>query len=274
MVMHVLKKCIFCRFEFLAGNWSQIDHNVLFLNMSGQECKNCKSIVGGNFCPKCGQATNTHRINALYFLHDIPHSILHVDKGFPYTFWQLIKRPARALDEYLAGRRIQYFRPFSYVLIMSAICVLIVSRIRNYMEDLQQHAGEASTHSSFFSHYQAVFIFLMIPLVGSITWLVFRRDKYNFWEHLLINTYLAAQLNVLLVLINVFSLFKYLITGSDSYSITMFMGVFMIYYAFTFSGLMSSENRGWLLGLKLGLMCFLLSSVYITAMIFAGITKG
>ena len=242
--------------------------------MSSQECKNCNSIVEGNFCPQCGQASNTHRINALYFLHDIPHSILHVDKGFPYTFYQLIKRPARALDEYLSGRRVGYFRPLSYVLIMSAICVLIVGRIRIYMQELQQHSGKVSTHASFFSHYQAVFIFLMIPFAGGITWFVFRKNKYNFWEHILINTYLAAQLNVLLVLISVFSLVKYLITGSDSYSITIFMSVFMFYYAFTFSGLMNSGNRGLSFGLKLGLMCFLLSSVYITAMIFAGITTG
>lgn len=242
--------------------------------MSTLECKNCNSVVDGNFCPQCGQATKTHRINALYFLHDIPHSVFHVDKGFPYTFYQLIKRPAQALDEYLDGRRVRYYRPLSYVLIMSAICVLIVSRIRIYMQELQQHLGKASDHTSFLSHYQAVFIFLMIPLAGGITWLVFRKNKYNFWEHILINTYLAAQLNVLLVLINVFSLFKYLISGSASYSITIFMTVFMVYYAFTFSGLMNTEKKGFSFGLKLGLMCFLLSSVYITAMIFAGITTG
>ena len=126
--------------------------------MSTQECKNCNTVVDGNFCPQCGQASNTHRINGLFFLHDIPHSILHVDKGFPYTFYQLIKRPARALDEYLAGRRVKYYRPLSYVLIMSTICVLIVSRIRIYIQE-HQYLGNSVDHASFFSHYQAVFIF-------------------------------------------------------------------------------------------------------------------
>ncbi|MEO6232649.1 MAG: DUF3667 domain-containing protein [Ferruginibacter sp.] len=239
--------------------------------MTTVSCKNCDNLFEGKFCPQCGQAASTHRVNALYFLHDIPHSVLHVDKGFPYTFYQLVKRPARALDEYLAGRRVSYDRPFSYVLIMSAISVLIVGRIRTYMQELQQHTGEPLHNNSFFSHYQAVFIFLMIPLGGAITWLVFRKNKYNFWEHILINTYLAAQLNVLLVLINVFSLLNYLIRGSAGYSITVFMTAFMVYYAFTFSGLMNAKEKGFTLGLKLSIMCFLLSSVYITAMIFAGI---
>ena len=237
------------------------------------ECKNCNSFFDGKFCPRCGQAANTHRINALYFLHDIPHSVLHVDKGFPYTFYQLVKRPARAMDEYLAGRRVSYDRPLSYVLIMSAISVLIISRIRSYMQQLQQPTGEPLAHTSFLSHYQAIFIFLMIPLAGAITWLVFRKNKYNFWEHILINTYLAAQLNVLLVLISIFSLLKYLIMGSANYSITAFMTGFMLYYALTFSGLMINGMKGFTLGLKLGLMCFLLASVYITAMIFAGIVS-
>ena len=242
--------------------------------MATVECKNCNSLFEGKFCPQCGQSATIHRINALYFLHDIPHSVLHVDKGFPYTFYQLVKRPARALEEYLAGRRVSYDRPFSYVLIMSAISVLIVSRVRSYILQLQQHTGKPLAHSSFLSHYQAVFIFLMIPLAGAITWLVFCKNRYNFWEHILINTYLAAQLNVLLVIINVFSLLKFLITGSANYSITIFMTGFMLYYALTFSGLMKTGIKGVTLGLKLGLMCFLLSSVYITAMIFAGIVTA
>ena len=87
----------------------------------------------------------------------------------------------------------------------------------------------------------------------------------------IVNTYLAAQLNVLLVLISVFSLLKYLITGSAGYSITVLMTVFMVYYSLTFTGLMNTGKNGFTLGLKLGLMCFLLASVYISAMIFAGI---
>jgi hypothetical protein len=239
--------------------------------MSTQECKNCNHEYEGKFCPQCGQASNTHRINALYFLHDIPHSVLHVDKGFPYTFYQLIKQPARVLEEYLAGRRVRYERPLGYVLVMSAISVLITSRIKNYIQELEQHTGKPLISGSFLSHYQAFFIFLMIPLAAGITWLVFCKNKYNFWEHILINTYLAAQLNVLLVLINIFSLVKYLMTASASYSITIFMTLFMVYYAFTFSSLMKTEKKRTSLSLKLALMCFLLSSVYITAMIFAGI---
>lgn len=236
-----------------------------------KNCKNCGQSVEGNFCPGCGQAAKVHRINAAYFLHDIPHSILHVDKGFPYTFWQLIKRPAKALDEYLEGKRVRFDRPFGYVLIMSAISALLINRIRLLIQYVHlKRTGEALVqHQSFFTNYQSVFIFLMIPLASFCTWLVFKKNRYNFWEHALINTYMAAQLNVLLVLIHVFSLIKFLITGSAHYYLTLFITGFMTYYAITFSGLMHKEVLGWKLGLRLGLMCFLLASVYSTCMSFA-----
>ncbi|MEO6406040.1 MAG: DUF3667 domain-containing protein [Ferruginibacter sp.] len=236
-------------------------------------CKNCNEFFEGNFCPNCGQAAKVHRINALYFLHDIPHSVLHVDKGFPYTFLQLLVRPAKALQEYLAGKRARFDRPFSYVILMSAISAVVVTQVRMLIQKLSSPGNTSgmADHQSFFSHYQGVFIFLMIPLTGLVTWLLFRKNKYNFWEHILINTYLAAQLNVLLIIIAAFSLVKFFITGSADYSITIFVTGFMTYYAICFSGLMYPEVKGFTLGMKLGLMCFLLASLYITGMKVTGI---
>ncbi len=243
--------------------------------MSTNVCKNCNVIISGRFCSNSGQPANVHRIDAGYFLHDIPHSILHVDKGFPYTFMQLIKRPAKALQEYIDGKRVQFFRPMAYVVLISAICSVLISWIRKYIRQIHfSRTGEAlSEHPSFFSHYQSVFIFLMIPVVSAITYLMFKKSRYNFWEHVLINTYLAAQLNVLLLLIQLFLLINLLMTGSLSFSLIIFMTGFMTYYALTFSGLMYKEVTGWKLGLRLGIMCFLLASVYATAISFSGLLQ-
>ena len=241
--------------------------------MSNTNCKNCGFEVTGNYCSNCGQQAHIHKIDAKYFLHDIPHSILHVDKGFPYTFLQLIKRPANAMQEYLDGKRALYFRPFAYVILMSAISSLLINKMRSIIQQVHtSRTGEVIVqHQSFFSHYQSVFIFLMIPIVSLCTWLVFKKFQFNFWENVLINTYLAAQLNVLLVIIQLYSLIKFLITGSPKYSLIIFITCFMTYYALTFSGLMHKQMKPLPLGLRLGLMCFLLASVYATAMSFTGI---
>lgn len=242
--------------------------------MSTTACKNCNHISIGNFCSNCGQPLNIHRIDAHYFLHDIPHSILHVDKGFPYTFLQLIVRPAKALKEYLEGKRVNFFRPMGYVVLMSALCSVLINWIKKWAlkKSLAIPGGNAE-HHSFFSQYPSLFIFVMIPVVSISSYLVFKKCHYNFWEHVLINTYLAAQLNVLLVLLQLFLLLNLFATGSIFFSLIIFMTCFMTYYAITFSGLMHREIKGGELGMRLGLMCFILATVYATAISFSGLLR-
>lgn len=242
-------------------------------------CKNCNHNIEGNFCQQCGQPAQVHRINAAYFLHDIPHSVFHIDKGLFYTFWRLMKRPGETLGEYLQGRRVKHYRPFAYVLMLSAISALIVHWNTSLLLHLEkQKTGiAASVTEHFFTKYQSIFIFLMIPVVTLCTWLVFKKNRYNFWEHMLINTYMAAQLNVLVVLIQLFILIKYVITGTAHYPYIFFMIIFMTgfmtYYATTFSTLMKTKEQSWRLGFKLGIMCFILATIYSTAMALAGITS-
>lgn len=247
--------------------------------MSNTFCKNCELPLEGNFCKHCGQPANVHRVNAAYFLHDIPHSVFHIDKGLFFTFFQLLKRPGKTLKEYLEGRRVNHYRPFAYVIMLSAISALMVHWNISLIQYLQeQRTGtrlEVTEH--FFAKYQSIFIFLMIPFATICTWLVFKENHYNFWEHMLVNTYLAAQLNVIIILMQVFILIKYLLTGNAHYPYviftTLFMTGFMTYYATTFSTLMKPDVPSLRLGIKLTLMCFMLATIYATSMAVAGITS-
>lgn len=247
--------------------------------MSAIVCKNCDHHFKGNFCPECGQSAHVHKVNAVYFMHDIPHSVFHVDKGLLFTFRQLLTRPGKTLYEYLDGKRVNHYRPFAYVLMLSAISSVILHWNRLLIHYLQErHTGQVvQTTEGFFAKYQSVFIFLMIPLVTLITWVIFSRNKFNFWEHLLINTHLAAQLNVLLVLMQIFVLIKYLVTGSphyeSAYFLTLFMTGFMTYYAITFSDLMKIRERPRRLGLKMALMCLLLATLYAMGMALTGVAR-
>ncbi len=239
-----------------------------------QNCLNCHHNFSGVFCPLCGQNVHEHRINAAYFLHDIPHSVFHIDKGLWYTFIQLMKRPGPASKEYLAGKRINHYRPFAYVIILSAFTSLVIHWIRKLIQYsyFRQTGQTLDWGEGFFTKYQSLFIFLMIPVVSLCTWLVFKKSRYNYWEHMLVNTYMAAQLNVLLIIMYIFSLCKFLVMRNPSFNLTIFITGFMFYYAFTFSRLIRGEGiSGLQLGIRLGLMCFFLALVYATGMSFAGI---
>jgi hypothetical protein len=242
--------------------------------MSSIICKNCDHHFKGNFCPQCGQSAKVEPIDVKYFLHDIPHSILHVDKGFFYTLGKLISSPGPSLKNYLEGKRVKYFRPFAFVLIMSTISTLLI-KLCDSLINLKLHKiNPEKTYTfgiSFFSKYPSLLIFILIPLLSFITWVTFIKRKYNYWEHFLVNTYLAAYLNVFFLIINVFSVVKFYVTGSGNINYTFFMFFFMAYYAHAFGGLLTEKGKFMQTFLRLFIMDFFLATIYMTAFSFTGI---
>lgn len=237
-------------------------------------CKNCDHHFKGNYCPHCGQSAHVEAITAKYFLHDIPHSVLHIDKGFFYTLGRLFVNPGFTLRDYLAGKRVRHFRPFAFVLIMSTIATLLIKGC-DYLINIRYEQENPGTRlqfgNGFWSHYPSLLIFILIPLLSVITWLVFRRHRYNYWEHFLLNTYLAAYLNVFLLVINLFRVFKYYSTGGLSVNYTVFMFFFMTYYGYAFGRLMKTEGNVLKNTLLILLMNVLLATVYMTAFSLTGI---
>jgi hypothetical protein len=237
-------------------------------------CKNCNHHFKGNYCPECGQSAKVEKIGFSYFVHDIPHSVLHVDKGFFYTLRRLFINPGLALREYLAGKRVRHFRPFAFVLIMSTACTLLIRLIEKiinwqYMED---NPGKMIDSSRlFFARYPAILIFIMIPLLSLVTWLFFRKRGYNYWEHFLVNTYLAAYLNIFFLIIKISLLVKYYLTGSVQINYSIFMFLFMAYYGHAFVRLIAdAKEKGRVAITMLPVNC-LLATLYMTAFSITGI---
>src|SRR5689334_20385034 len=96
-------------------------------------CKNCHFQYEGKFCPDCGQKADTERITYHSLAHEIPHSILHIDKGIFFTMKELFIRPAATLKEYMAGRRVKHFKPLAYVLILTAFSTFISHLVDSYL---------------------------------------------------------------------------------------------------------------------------------------------
>jgi hypothetical protein len=237
-------------------------------------CKNCAHHYKGNFCPTCGQPATVEHIGFKYFLHDIPHSVFHIDKGFFYTLGILISNPGQALKNYLAGKRVKFFKPFAFVILMSTICTILIKGI-NYLINVRFQSLNSGRiinfEGSFFEKYISVLIFLLIPLLSFITWLCFKKRKYNYWEHFLVNTFLAAYLNVFFLLISIYQAVKYYITQNYKVNYTLFMFLFMAYYGHAFGKLMNDKGTVLQNILIMILMNFLIAFVYMNAFSLTGI---
>jgi Protein of unknown function (DUF3667) len=247
--------------------------------MSIVTCKNCAHHYKGNFCPTCGQPATVEHIGFKYFIHDIPHSVFHVDKGFFYTFKELILRPGKTLREYLDGKRIKHYRPFAYVLLMATIYILATNGLHALTVFIESKKGFSINFNkgSFFQQYLSLFLFLMIPLASLVTWLVLMKERYNYWEHFLVNTYVTAQLTIVFLLMQIITCVLVIITNDDSvgFNVGLIITPFMFYVAFIFRNLVN-PNKGHRLkySLEFALICFLLAFIYISGMSITGIINN
>lgn len=158
-------------------------------------CLNCATQFNGNFCSECGQKAATHRFTIHEWLHEIPHSILHVDGGFFQTFKNLSLRPGKMIREYLDGRRKSYFSPFLYMLIWCGVFVVISSLFA--MKTAGEKPEITNLMSAYLhiqaSYYKPLVVAMVLPVsLGSL--LVFWRSGYYYAEHLVLNTFVIAQM--------------------------------------------------------------------------------
>lgn len=175
-------------------------------------CLDCGTPLTDRFCAHCGQPANTHRITLKHLLlHDLPHSVWHVDKGLVYTFYQMITRPGLTIRGYLAGQRTRQFRPVSYLLLLVGLSALVMSA---FQLDLHQAmlAGQPTAAgappqalmSVVMERYLSITVkhpylmqLVLMPLNSLVAWWLLRRAGYNYAEVLLAGCFIGGTLTVL-----------------------------------------------------------------------------
>ena len=195
-------------------------------------CLNCGHTYMGNFCPQCGQKKNTHKFTLVNILHEVPHSVFHVDKGFPYTFKELIYRPGNAIREYISGKRVTHFSPFAYLLILCTIRTFVDHRVTSLMDKhytINPHILFPEV-GLFFKAYPALMLCLLVPFLSFWSWLFNRQSGYTYWENFVMNVYLMAQFNVFFIASKLITLF----TGWESNKVTIQLVCFVAYLSFAY----------------------------------------
>lgn len=162
-------------------------------------CKNCNDTYKGNYCPNCGQPAETHKLNFHFLLHDIQHGIFHFDNGIFYSIAQLFKRPGHTIREYLQGKRVKHFKPISMVVILATIYGLLIhffdiSLIKETLSLSSSYENFIKEKSKdWIEHHYAWATLLTLPIYTLASFLIFRKLKYNYIEHLVLNSFAASQ---------------------------------------------------------------------------------
>lgn len=155
-------------------------------------CLNCHHRLAGPFCHHCGQSASVPpRITAHHLLHELPHTIWHVDHGIVYTVREMLLRPGLSIKRFLAGERKPFFHPLSLLILVGGVSAFLfgVFHIVPYdthqpgltprMQEVQQQVLHI------IQRFQAWLSILFLPVSATIaTPLLRRRTGYTWAEQL------------------------------------------------------------------------------------------
>ncbi|MHC1737469.1 MAG: DUF3667 domain-containing protein [Ignavibacteriaceae bacterium] len=164
------------------------------------QCKNCNNKFLGNYCNNCGQSAKVEKIDFKSLWEDAISIIFkYYEKGIIFSVKQLFTRPGDTIREYLEGKRVSHFKPFSLLLMFAALYGILIN-----ISGIDVFFGEESSSGLnefgdlnnrmrwIFSNYSFA-VFLTVPLFSICSYLTFNKYKYNFAEHIILNTFLACQ---------------------------------------------------------------------------------
>jgi hypothetical protein len=231
-------------------------------------CKNCKQHYKGRFCNNCGQSAETHEINFHFLWHDIQHGLIHFDKGLVYTIKELFTRPGYTIREFIEGQRVKHFKPISLVLVLAGIYGFfthyfdISPIIQISVDTEEQKVINVKEITDWISSHHAFTTLILLPFTSLGTYWAFKKEKYNFIQHIVINSFLSG-LHIILRLLFLPLLFLFdKENGKTILTIPDIIGAaFTIWALYQFFDYLPKKTRIWKIILSyiyLGLM-FVLS---------------
>jgi hypothetical protein len=212
-------------------------------------CKNCENIFTGNFCNNCGQAANIHPINHRHIIKEISDSIIKVNNGFIFTVKQLFLYPGKTIHEYIDGKRIKYFKPVTFILVLATFYTFLEHSFnrKTFLEEILLEFKNLMFQGKFVNSnvfkildwmisHTGYSILLSIPIFSLASFFAFYKSKNNYYKHLILNNYLFGETIVFYIFIGIISHFisnKLVLNYFDIFrDILIFTYTIYVYYQY------------------------------------------
>ena len=150
------------------------------------QCLNCDGVTTENFCCRCGQKVDTHRITIRHFIsHHLLHGVWHLEKGIFFTLKEAFVRPGQAALDYIGGKRVRYYNVFYLSLLLLGLNIVVVHFLQKYHLSDSLNSSDDATFDFLSTNVKFV-VFALVPLLALNSLLFFPKLKLNFAEHLII----------------------------------------------------------------------------------------
>jgi len=163
-------------------------------------CKNCNHHFEGKFCNNCGQSADTHRLDYKFLFKNLRKNFLkYFHGGIFYSAVQLFKRPGHTIREYIEGKRVKHFEPIALLLTLATLYGLLYHTFGiNLFVDVSNNSSASETNNMnlinrWFSNNYSLATLLFVPIYSIASFIVFRKQQYNFIEQVYLNTFLGSQ---------------------------------------------------------------------------------
>ena len=177
-------------------------------------CKNCNSSIESkqHFCANCGAKIITEKITIAGIFDQVNEEFLNLDNKLLRTFKVLSLSPEKVVVSYIEGLRKRYVNIISYLAISLTLLGFQFFLIKRFFGDqLTSTAGTTGNPqidefalklNDIVSDYIGPITVIFIPIMALATFFVFsKKIKFNYAEHIIINTYTTAHYNIIMVLI-------------------------------------------------------------------------
>ena len=209
--------------------------------LSNTVCKNCSQRFEGAFCNNCGQDARVRRIDSTYIVDEVTNNLFQLNRGLFFTMKRLALKPGDSIKEFLEGKRKQYVKPLSYVLVTSALYVLTTFflGLNTFFQDFTEgftsgvtDEGDAVAAAilnilTWLTNNHTYTVLLTLPLFSAASYLAFKRSRYNYFEHLILNMYITGQ-QMLIYLLSSFTV----VEDSITEAIPSLLGIAFSFWAF------------------------------------------
>lgn len=170
---------------------------------SATTCLNCGAHVQDRFCARCGQSAHVPKFTWRYVLQELPTGLFAWDKGFLYTAKALFTRPGPAIADYIAGKRVQHFRPLPMLAFCAGILGLLglYAPVPEQLLDTEEKKRSIQQLTDWINSHYVWIELALLPVMSLSTWIWFSKRGYNLVEHVVINAFLSCQrliLNIVL----------------------------------------------------------------------------
>lgn len=196
-------------------------------------CLNCSHPIIDNFCSNCGQK-KFKRIDRKYLIDEVQYLVVHTNKGFFYSVKNIIKNPGKTAKEFIDGNRVNHYKPLLLAFVLSGISSFLSFKVIGFTRVMQEYysnqkfqAGTLNDMMSFLSSYSSAIMLLLIPLASIFTRLVFRKWGHNYYEHIVMNTFIQIFYTIFSIVI--LSPILYFLKDSPNTFMFFVMSSVMIY---------------------------------------------